>query len=714
MPEPLLISRKPPAATALNFAELRKAGIAYLEKVVGGLWSDYNVHDPGITLLELLCYGITDVTYRTTFPNADIFAPAPDEPPPKPEDPPFTTARFALTIAPVTINDYRKLILDRFPELRNVWLDPVTETLFANTKTRTLSRNAGSETVPFDVRGLYRVRLLFHDQIEAAQREEVIEELRRFYYQNRNLCEDLEDVVVTPLQDILACAEIQLSADADIDETHAKVVFALQRFLSPPIPRYSLAALVDRGLSPDQIFDGPRLEKGFILDVDLNASSLNAVRSSDLIAAILAVPGVAAVTRFQLNYPPKDKKTSPPSEWELPIDPGHHPRLADENARLDFFKGPLPFLSNPAKVGEHLNSLRAEASATAEVPGPFDRPIPAGTWRDLGDFTTLQDALPLNYGVGRRGFDSSAPPARRAKARQLQAFLFIFDQLLASYLGQLVNLRALFSTDSLLRQSYFPNAVSDLPDLGELICEVVKNLAAGSKTTDSAYRELREASASKYDNWITRRSDIIDHLLARFGEAFTDRVLMHYGAVGANASEATLEKKCRFLSESPVLTYCRLQAHDILDLEATWDTKNVSSFERRLGRLLGFPCSERRNLSTIVYKLHEEDTGSASEVRFRIVDPLSEKTIFSGLQTHENKEDAFAEMRIGIQLGMCAVNYRVEETVDGKFSLIIADGPKRIAKSNELWPTRSDAEVARDELVALLARRVQRGGPVPC
>ena len=78
------------------------------------------MHDPGITLLELLCYGITDITYRTTFPDAEIFAPAPGEPLPGPDDPPFTTARFALTNGPVTINDYRKLFLDRFGELRNV------------------------------------------------------------------------------------------------------------------------------------------------------------------------------------------------------------------------------------------------------------------------------------------------------------------------------------------------------------------------------------------------------------------------------------------------------------------------------------------------------------------------------------------------------------------------------------------------------------------
>ncbi len=599
MPEALLISRKPPAANALDFAKLRQAGIAYLEKVVGGLWSDYNVHDPGITLLELLCYGITDITYRTTFPDADIFAFAPDKPLPKPEDPPFTTARFALTNGPVTINDYRKLFLDRFKELRNVWLDRVTETLFANTKTRTLSRKAGTNTVPFDLRGLYNIRLLFHDDIKTARKKEVIEELTRFYYENRNLCEDLKDVDVTPLQDIMVCAEIQLSADADIDKTHAKVVFALQRFLSPPIPRYSLAALIDRGLSPDQIFDGPRLERGFILDDDLGAGSLAAVRSSDLIAAMLAVPGVAAVMRFQLNYPPTDKKISPPSEWELLIDPGHHPRLADENARLDFFKGPLPFLSDPVKVGEHLTSLRAEASTMAKVTGPFDRTIPAGTCRDLGDFTTLQEALPLNYGVGRRGFDSSAPPDRQAKARQLQAFLFIFDQLLANYLGQLVNLQRLFSADPTLEQSYFANAVSDLPDLRHLLGSVIGKPAATSAEVETEYRNLREKSALARDEWVERRSRIIDHLLARFGEIFTDHVLMHYSAEGANAPKETLKKKCTFLSELPALSYARLQAHDILDKEKTWDTANVSGFEKRLGRLLGFASSNRRSLSDV-------------------------------------------------------------------------------------------------------------------
>ncbi|NJM38579.1 MAG: hypothetical protein HC845_12365 [Akkermansiaceae bacterium] len=65
------ISAAKPASLALNYEELRAEGLAYLEQVVSSLWTDYNIHDPGITLLELLCFGITDIAYRTSFNDRD-------------------------------------------------------------------------------------------------------------------------------------------------------------------------------------------------------------------------------------------------------------------------------------------------------------------------------------------------------------------------------------------------------------------------------------------------------------------------------------------------------------------------------------------------------------------------------------------------------------------------------------------------------------------
>ena len=59
------ISGNPPTLESLNFDTLREKGIAYIQELSGDVWTDYNLHDPGITLLEILCYALTDAGYRT-------------------------------------------------------------------------------------------------------------------------------------------------------------------------------------------------------------------------------------------------------------------------------------------------------------------------------------------------------------------------------------------------------------------------------------------------------------------------------------------------------------------------------------------------------------------------------------------------------------------------------------------------------------------------
>lgn len=53
----------------LDFARLRSSAIAYLGKLSGNIWTDHNVHDPGITMLEALIYALLDLGYRTIFPR---------------------------------------------------------------------------------------------------------------------------------------------------------------------------------------------------------------------------------------------------------------------------------------------------------------------------------------------------------------------------------------------------------------------------------------------------------------------------------------------------------------------------------------------------------------------------------------------------------------------------------------------------------------------
>ena len=74
MPESPFIPRRKAGDNELAFERLRSEAIGLIEEVSGQVWSDYNLHDPGITILEQLIYAITDLSYRYEFPIQDYLA----------------------------------------------------------------------------------------------------------------------------------------------------------------------------------------------------------------------------------------------------------------------------------------------------------------------------------------------------------------------------------------------------------------------------------------------------------------------------------------------------------------------------------------------------------------------------------------------------------------------------------------------------------------
>ncbi len=115
---PVTIPKQPVLRPAEDFYRLRREGIGFIEQMGSRLWTDYNLHDPGITMLEALAYAITDLAYRTGWDIEDLLAPAPGKVAP---DQAFYTARRILTINPWTPDDFRRLLLD-LPQVRNAWV----------------------------------------------------------------------------------------------------------------------------------------------------------------------------------------------------------------------------------------------------------------------------------------------------------------------------------------------------------------------------------------------------------------------------------------------------------------------------------------------------------------------------------------------------------------------------------------------------------------
>ena len=57
-----------------DYATLRQEAIGLAQKLSGKIWTDYNVHDPGVTILEQMVFTLTELGYKTGFDVEDYLA----------------------------------------------------------------------------------------------------------------------------------------------------------------------------------------------------------------------------------------------------------------------------------------------------------------------------------------------------------------------------------------------------------------------------------------------------------------------------------------------------------------------------------------------------------------------------------------------------------------------------------------------------------------
>lgn len=590
MPSPLTIRRTPPADPALDFAGLRAEGIRRLEALTGGTWTDFNLHDPGITLLEVLCYALVDLGYRTAFPLEDLLASSGGA-----DFKPFGGALDLLPSRPVTPSDYRKLLLD-LPGVRNAWVQRAGDVkLFADLRDErlTLTPPDHANIKSLEVNGLYRILLELQPEVDE---EMVKTAARAAYHVCRNLGEDLHEIGLVPTHHLVLCADLDLTPEADPARVLAEARVALDAHLAPPLRRYSLAELLQKpkadgslrtvdeileGTPPQVLTDG--LFNGLFDDEELRAAELpEAVFASDLIRILMDVEGVIGVRSLQLNDADDPNAPASGERWQLPVRPGHRPAWVRSTPTrqdfryLHFFKDNLPVLPDRAKADALEAGLK---SAQAAQERRFSRADlepqpPLGRARDLTSYVPLSHDLPLVYGVGPAGLPATATPERRGQARQLQAYLAVFDQLLANYLAQLSRVHDLFSVEEALGRTYFSQVVDSDPALWERAGELATVLD-----------DLSEKAGAP--SLAQRRNRLFDHLLARVAESFNEYVLRQVGAEGEATLEQLVEQKAAFLREYPALSRDRGGAVNLTD-----GGDEVSGFEKRLRLLLGLGAGE--------------------------------------------------------------------------------------------------------------------------
>ncbi len=694
------IATTPETDPARDQGQLFARGLDEVRRLSRQAWTDHNLHDPGITTLELLAYALTDLAYRASFPLEDLLATATGNEETMAGQ--FVSARCILPGRPVTTDDYRKLLID-LPDIKNAWLQPAPQRYYADLGKGSLSTTPtgvpGEQAV--NVRGLHAVLVEYMDTVTtAAERAAVDRRVLATLHANRALGDDFVGVSAVETQNFSLCAELDLVGDAEADAVAAQIAFQVDRFLAPPVANYRLAEMLERR-HPDgtpytapEIFEGPLLANGFIDDAELAAAGLRSeVRLSDIISVIMDIPGVLAIRDIVVNaLDGAGKAIEPADKWRLPVPAGHQPRLSAAHGRLVFYKRNVPIPASPAGVAERLRALQENQRRKLETPIADDLPMPLGRWRDTAAYQSFQLDFPALYGLSESGLPPGATPQRAAQALQFKAYLLFFDQLMANYLAQLAQVRDLFSRRPELGRTYFSQLVESFPEWQKVYAADldVAGLAA-----------LVEAPG---EGWL-RRNRFLDHLLARYAEEFGDYVQVMQSRFGLSPAQAAAAK-CAFLADYPRLGGERGLAYDCsLGGEADlWNSDNVSGFERRIARLLDIRDIRRRNLSDIPYDMYAEiDATPGDEFRFRIMHPDGEHVLLSSSTHYLTREDARREMDQAIRLAQQPAAYDRREARDGRhyFNIVDAEG-EVIARRIEYFDDPAAMEAAIAELIAYL------------
>jgi hypothetical protein len=434
------------------------------------------------------------VGYRTTFAVPDILAAAANNEEHLKEQ--FFSAKEILPTRACTETDYRKLFIDIIG-VKNAWLFKATENLYTDRKDDAIKGTVPGHTnyTAFDLNGIYTIKIELDELtpeealLSAAEKQArvdaVISNVKAVYHCNRNLCEDLDDVIVMENQKVLICADIEISAQADATAVYAELLYQINNYLSPQVKQYSLSEMMalkkeDGNLyRMDEVFEGPVLQHGFITDEDVENSSIRQViYSSDLISLVMNIDGVVNVKELLLNY--CDAPDTKRHEWCLKIADGKKPVLCFDKLAIHFRKDVIPVpVKNDAAVQIFQLRLLQERNAMNKM-SYEDRTYDTGTFKDIADYSSVIHHLPLTYGVSNYGLPATADNARRAKAKQLKAYLLFFDQLLADHLSQLANTGELFkvknpNTASSLPQTYFYQKIK--ADDVNGVEDIIKNYA---------------------------------------------------------------------------------------------------------------------------------------------------------------------------------------------------------------------------------------------
>jgi hypothetical protein len=563
-------NRIDPITDETEFESLLNEGIAMLQKLSGEVWTDYNEHDPGVTILENLCYSFTDIINRIKLPVGQLIANEKGGISARSQA--MYTARDIFSVNPTTDTDFRKFIIDLNEKIINVWIKPCTASIKA----------PGNGELKLNINGVRSI-LIDLDTDNNSNGDDIKKQVFNALISSRNFGEHYP-LSAIKIANILKCVvsfTIIIQDTVHAEEIIAEILYKIKSYLRPEIKRYSYQELSDNGYTTEQIFDGPKLNNGFILNEDLKDQVLT-INSDELLKQISAIEGIKGIEKIvfmnQSNSTVEDYDDDTVLELEI----------LDSLDQIQVFKNQKQYTINKSLIRSELNNLISKNKRIFSAKFQKDQLdiVPEKEeYIKYDTYYSMQKDFPRIYGIGTDGVAATSSTSRKVKALQLKAYLLFFEQVLADTLSQLKNLKNLFSINEQVR-SYFFQPVYNVPNVAnllkgfELSPEAYYNRNEGQRyieatksfinNTNNKYIEELTRSYSIIDMFLTRRDMFLDHLLSRFNFSDKDFPLFLTEPLTDDALAKRIKYKEAFLKNMVNITGNRGKAQ--------WDNHLVPGF----------------------------------------------------------------------------------------------------------------------------------------
>jgi hypothetical protein len=629
MAEPLTIPQGEPLNKGMDYPYLKEEGLKLVQQLAGDIWTDYNEHDPGVTTLEQLCYALTELSYRSELPLEDLLIDRQTRRINTRQQALFIPRRI-LTCNPLTENDYRKLLVDRIPQIANIWLTPYRSP-FINGLYDMAVYAPGADPCACD-----------HDYMPEAIRKRVL----RVYCRHRNLCENVHAIRLIEPVPTIVYGNVNISETGTPEAILAKLFFALGNFLAPELRRQSLKSLLDAGMSGDEIFNGPLLRNGFISDDQLQPKAA-VIPVQEIIRVMASSAGVISVRNVLVAVGPDGKTYPPDASINVPelkiLQLDTRSNVRDGGFSLRLFRNGIECAPDPARVKRELDKLWTDYRRTYRLLPQYEEffAVPRGSYRDVETYYSIQNQYPNVYGINSNGLPDDATDARRGQAKQLKGYLLVFEQLMADFFAQLAHVKDLYSIEPGLLHTYFYQYLNkSVPDVAPLL--------------KANYRRGLERLAQSQDPALARRNRFLDLLLALYAEQLDSSsvsALAGCGRQDANSGEDMIRVKLELLRNMIASTHNRGRGIDYLALPTA---RNIAGMEIKCRIQLGMNVYDNRPLVEALdefgLELVEPDaSGSVGRALSRFSDHIEEHFMLVQPSADEREPASESVQRIAPQ-----------------------------------------------------------------